>query len=60
MELVRVRTQTNRVDFVFYLVVDPGFDQVLGENASLKQELVILGEGIQSLDQRSRDRWQTG
>ena len=47
VELVRVRSQPHRVELVEPLVLDPGVDDVLGEDASLQQELVV---GLQCVE----------
>lgn len=41
-KLVRMRTQTHRIDLLASLVADPGLDQILGKHLSLEQELVVL------------------
>src|SRR5260221_6258223 len=47
-ELVRMRTQPDRVNFVLPLVVDPGFDQVRSEHVALQQEIVVLLEIVEN------------
>src|SRR5262245_18397697 len=41
-ELVRMRAEPHRVDLVGRLVLDPGLDDVLGEDVALQQELVVV------------------
>ena len=41
LELVRMRPQADRVDLFRHLAVDPGLDQVLGEDVALEQEVVV-------------------
>ena len=45
-ELVRVRADLHRHDFVLTLVRDPGLDQIGGENAALGEVFVILLEVV--------------
>src|SRR5204862_3335093 len=40
-ELGRMRPQPHDVDLVFPLVIDPGADQLLAEDAAREQELVV-------------------
>src|SRR5450432_287720 len=42
LELVRVRAQPDRVDLVLALVLDPGVDEVLGEDAT-REQVVLIG-----------------
>lgn len=51
LELVRVRPQANRIHLVRALVIDPGFDQIGGENPSCLQVLVVRFEGIEDRGQ---------
>jgi len=44
LELVGMRSQADRVDFVGPLVVDPGFDEVGGEHATFAEVLVVFFE----------------
>src|SRR6185295_17890116 len=46
-ELVRMRTQPNRIDLILPLVLDPGLDQVRGEHVALEEELVVLLEVVE-------------
>jgi hypothetical protein len=46
VELVRVRAQGDLLRFAVPLVVDPGVDDILGEDAALQQELVVRLQGI--------------
>ena len=41
LELVGMRTQTNRIDFVDPLVIDPCIDQILREDSASLQVLVV-------------------
>src|SRR3989475_2031656 len=52
-ELIRVRTQLHRLELLLALVLDPGFDQVLGENSALEQKLVVAFERVQDFLQTS-------
>src|SRR4051812_24361288 len=47
LELVRCRPQADRVDLVGALPVDPGGDQVVGEDATGGEELVV---GLERLE----------
>ena len=60
LELVRVRTQTDRVHLVGPLVVDPCLDEIGGENSAGLEELVVLLESIEfpALVEIS-DTWET-
>src|SRR4029453_13319890 len=40
-ELVRMRPEPDGVDLVRHLVVDPGLDDVLGEDVALQEEIVV-------------------
>src|SRR5204862_457228 len=51
-ELGRVRAEPHDVDLVRALVLDPGADQLLGEDAACKQELVVGLERVQGLAER--------
>ncbi len=51
LELEGVRTLSDRHDFVLTLELNPGFDEVLGEDATGEQEVVVVFEGDQSLFQ---------
>ena len=42
VEFVRMRAQVKRLDFFFALVLNPRFDDVIGEDAAFEQELVVL------------------
>src|SRR3954451_17756371 len=53
-ELVRVRPQTDRVDLVLPLVLDPGLDQVGGEHPAVDQVLVVGLEVVEDGVQRGR------
>src|SRR5207247_1717899 len=50
-----VWTETEFVNLVQPLVLDPGVDDVLGEYAALQQVAVVDLEGVQDLLQRSGD-----
>ena len=47
LELVRVRSEADRVDLVLGLPLDPGLDEVLGEDVALEQELVVGRERLE-------------
>jgi hypothetical protein len=49
LELVWVWTQSDRVDLVGALEVDPGFDQVWGKYVALQQKVVVGLEGVEHL-----------
>src|SRR5262245_31257770 len=51
-EFVRMRAQAHRADFFGHLVVNPGFDQVLGEYVALEQVLVIVLQVVQRFIER--------
>src|SRR2546429_6407703 len=54
-ELVGVRAKADGVDLLFAFVPDPGTNDVVGEDITLKQELVValqVGEGL--LQRRGR------
>src|SRR5882757_10346818 len=53
-ELPGVRPQPDLVDLLGPLVVEPGFNEVVGENASLGQEVVIRLQRVQDRLQRRR------
>ena len=44
-----VGPQPDLIDFFCPLVIDPDIDDILGENAALEQELVVLFQGIDGL-----------
>ena len=46
IELVGVGTQGHLFGLTFPLVVEPGFDDILGKHVALEQELVIGFEGV--------------
>src|SRR5271165_3901299 len=46
-ELVRMRTQPDRIRLVLTLVIDKGLDQLFAEDIALQQEAVILFQAIQ-------------
>jgi hypothetical protein len=48
-KLVGMRPQTNRIRFALAFVLDESFDQIFAEDVALEQEVVILGQTIQSL-----------
>ena len=48
-ELVGMRTQTHRVDFLLPLHADPGADHVAGEHVAAEQELMVGLEGCHRL-----------
>jgi hypothetical protein len=48
-ELIRMRAQRHRLYFTLHLVVDPGYDHVLGEDIPPKQEVMIALQGIECL-----------
>ncbi|VXB56721.1 conserved hypothetical protein [Arthrobacter sp. 8AJ] len=54
LELVGVRAQGQRTDLVLVLVLDPGVDQVLGEDTAGLQELVVLAQGLQGFLEGAR------
>lgn len=45
--LVGVRVDPHRRDLVRLLVIEPGVDEVLGEDVALGEELVILPQGLE-------------
>src|SRR5438477_11889361 len=53
-ELGRVRAEPHDVDLVLALVVDPGADQLLAEDAALRQERVVGLERVERLAERPR------
>src|SRR5205085_7715008 len=53
-ELRRMRAEPDEVDLVLALVVDPGADQLVAEDAALRQELVIGFERVERLAERAR------
>ena len=60
LELVRVRTELDRLDLLGALEVDPGLDEVLGEDPALEQELVVLLQRIEDGGQGGRDLRDVG
>jgi len=46
-ELPRVGPQGDRIDLFLALVLDPGVDDVLGEDAAFEQERVVRLERIE-------------
>ena len=48
-ELRRVGPEPDDIDLVLALVVDPGADQLLAEDAALREELVVRLEGVERL-----------
>ena len=60
LELVGVRAEADRVDLVLALPLDPRLDEVLGEHATLKQEVVVDLQGAEHLGQRAGDRLDLG
>src|SRR5437764_11411219 len=54
-ELRRVRAEPHDVDLVLALVVDPGPDQLLAEDAALRQEVVVGLERVERFAQRARN-----
>src|SRR5260221_695927 len=55
-ELPGVRPKRDRVDLFLALVLDPGVDDVLGENPAFEQERVVLLQGVERLRERARHR----
>src|ERR1035437_10378594 len=53
-ELVRVRTEPDRVDLVGSLHVDPRLDEIRGEDATLEQIVVVLLQAVDHRGQRRR------
>jgi hypothetical protein len=49
-----VRAQPDRVDLVLALVLDPGLDEVPGEDVALQQELVVLLQVVEHDVERAR------
>src|SRR5947208_10219783 len=49
-----MRTKSHHVRFVLALVVDPGADQLLAEDAADSEEVVIAFEGVERLCERAR------
>src|SRR5699024_5032147 len=47
LELQRSRAQAGRHDLVIHLVADVGVDQVVGEHATLGEELIVILQGLQ-------------
>ena len=56
VEFVRVRAQADLADLFVHLVLDVGLDEVLGEHAAFKQELVVVTKRLQRLLEAGRDR----
>src|SRR4030095_8883793 len=56
IELMRMRSETNRVELLLALPRHPRFHQIGGEYAALRQKTVILFERVDGLFQRSRRR----
>src|SRR5690349_13111611 len=52
-ELHRRRAAADRGDFLVVLVLDPGLDDVLGEDVALEQELVVAAEALERLIERA-------
>jgi hypothetical protein len=57
---VRVRAEADRVDLVLALPIDPGVDEVLGEDVALEQEVVVGLERVEHLGERTRDLLDLG
>ena len=55
-----MRTQADRIHFAFPLPVQPRFDQIRGEDVTLRQEFVIRFQFIQSFSQRTRGLLRLG
>src|SRR6476660_2914930 len=52
-ELVGMRAEPDRVEFLRPLPVDPGLDQIFGEDVALQQERVICFERVDGLFERA-------
>src|SRR5229473_2212309 len=55
-ELPWVRSQRDLVDLFLALVLDPGLDDILREDAALDEERVVLLERVQRFAERAGDR----
>src|SRR5678810_583648 len=53
-ELVRMRPERHRSDFLLALVVDPRLDQLFAEHVALEHEVVIGFERVQRFAERAR------
>src|SRR4029453_3083879 len=53
-ELSRMRAKPHDVDLVLALVVDPGADQLLAEDAAGEQELMVSLKRVERLGERAR------
>jgi hypothetical protein len=49
MEFIRVRAHPDGIRLILFLVVDPQFDVVLGEDSAFGKELVIVAEFLERL-----------
>src|SRR5699024_9354847 len=54
LELQRSRAQAGRHDLVIHLVADVGINQVVGEHATLGEELIVILQGLQRAFQGGR------
>ena len=54
--LVRVRPQPHGIDFLATFVADPGLDQVLTEDPTLEQKMMVLFEVAQRFVETARQR----
>ena len=54
LELVRMRPQTYRIDFLGALVVEPGFEHILRKHITLGKELVVVFQRLERAFQRAR------
>jgi hypothetical protein len=57
---VGVGAEGDGLDLLGALVVDPGLDQVAGEDAALEQELVVVLEGVHHRTERGRHGGDVG
>src|SRR3954469_2487115 len=53
-ELVRMRPQRHRIDFVLLLVADPGINYVFREYIAAEQEFMVLSQRVERLAKRTR------
>src|SRR6476619_217842 len=55
-ELVWMRPQTHRVDFLFPFVVQPCFDQIRRKDSAFEKKIMIFLQGVERLIKRTRHR----
>src|SRR5262245_12798673 len=56
LKLERVRTHSNRVDFLLALVANPPLDQRFGEHIALEHEVVVRFERVKRAIERAGKR----